>query len=79
MLGILSKILQINTMSLLIGQHKVNPPIFLAPMAGITDLPFRRVVSRFKTGHFISEMIASQELLCGRPGVSKKLNWELIQ
>ena len=59
-------------MSLLIGQHKVDPPIFLAPMAGITDLPFRRVVSRFKTGHFISEMIASQELLSGRPGVRQK-------
>jgi nifR3 family TIM-barrel protein len=41
-------------------------------MAGITDLPFRRVVSRFKTGHFISEMIASQELLSGRPGVRQK-------
>tara|TARA_B100000900_G_scaffold220129_1_gene186647 strand:+ start:100 stop:1077 length:978 start_codon:yes stop_codon:yes gene_type:complete len=59
-------------MSLLIGQHKVNPPIFLAPMAGITDLPFRRVVSHFKAGHFISEMIASQELLSGRPGVKQK-------
>ena len=72
MLGIFCKIIQINTMSLLIGQHKVNPPIFLAPMAGITDLPFRRVVSHFKTGHFISEMIASQELLSGRPGVKQK-------
>ena len=59
-------------MSLLIGQYKVNTPIFLAPMAGITDLPFRRVVSRFKTGHFISEMIASQELLSGRPVVRQK-------
>ena len=72
MLGILDKIIQFNIMSLLIGQHKVNPPIFLAPMAGITDMPFRRVVSRFKTGHFISEMIASQELLSGRPGVRQK-------
>ena len=72
MLGILDRILHINIMSLLIGQHKVNPPIFLAPMAGITDLPFRRVVSHFKTGHFISEMIASQELLSGRPGVKQK-------
>ena len=72
MLGILGKIIQINIMSLLIGQHKINSPIFLAPMAGITDLPFRRVVSRFKTGHFISEMIASQELLSGRPGVKQK-------
>ena len=59
-------------MSLLIGQQQVNKPIFLAPMAGITDLPFRRVVSRFKTGHFISEMIASQEILSGRPGVRQK-------
>ena len=72
MLGILSKIIQINVMPLLIGQQKINPPIFLAPMAGITDLPFRRVVSRFRTGHFISEMIASQELLSGRPGVRQK-------
>ena len=59
-------------MSLLIGQNKVIPPIFLAPMAGITDLPFRRIVSRFKTGHFVSEMIASQELLTQRPGVRQK-------
>ena len=59
-------------MTLLIGQCEVNPPIFLAPMAGITDLPFRRVVSRFKSGHFVSEMVASQELLSGRPGVRQK-------
>ena len=59
-------------MMLSIGQLEVNPPIFLAPMAGITDLPFRRVVSRFKSGHFVSEMVASQELLTGRPGVRQK-------
>ena len=52
-------------MMLLIGQRQVNPPIFLAPMAGITDLPFRRIVSSFKTGHFVSEMVASQEILSG--------------
>ena len=59
-------------MLLSIGQFEVNPPIFLAPMAGITDLPFRGVVSRFKTGHFVSEMVASQELLSGKPGVRQK-------
>ena len=59
-------------MSFFIGQHLIKPPIFLAPMAGITDLPFRRVVSSFKTGHFISEMIASQEILSGRQGVRQK-------
>ena len=59
-------------MRISIGQNQIDPPIFLAPMAGITDLPFRRVVSRFKTGHFLSEMIASQEMLSGRPGVRQK-------
>ena len=59
-------------MSISIGNYTVNYPIFLAPMAGITDLPFRNVVSRFGTGHFVSEMIASQEILNGRTGVLKK-------
>ena len=59
-------------MAISIGNHLVEYPIFLAPMAGITDLPFRNVVSHFKTGHFVSEMIASQELLSGRPGVLQK-------
>ena len=59
-------------MSISIGNHILEYPIFLAPMAGITDLPFRNVVSHFKTGHFVSEMIASQELLSSRPGTVQK-------
>ena len=59
-------------MSISIGNKILEYPIFLAPMAGITDLPFRNVVSHFKTGHFVSEMIASQELLSGRAGTFKK-------
>ncbi len=59
-------------MSISIGNHIVEYPIFLAPMAGITDLPFRDVVSHFKTGHFVSEMIGSQELLSGRRGTLQK-------
>ena len=59
-------------MSITIGNQFVEYPIFLAPMAGITDLPFRNVVARFKTGHFVSEMISSQELLSGRPGTLQK-------
>ena len=51
---------------------KFSSRAFLAPMAGITDLPFRHVVSSFKTGHFVSEMIASQEILSGRQGVRQK-------
>ena len=39
-----------------------KPPVFLAPMAGITDLPFRQLVLGFGAGLVVSEMIASQEL-----------------
>ena len=47
-------------------------PVFLAPMAGITDLPFRTLVSRFGAGLVVSEMIASGEFLTGRPGTHAK-------
>lgn len=38
-------------------------------MAGITDLPFRRRVAAFGLGRVISEMVGSQELVQGKPGV----------
>lgn len=48
------------------------PPVFLAPMAGITDLPFRSLVQRFGVGLVVSEMIASGEFLTKRPGTREK-------
>ena len=56
------------------SQHPLNfdPPVALAPMAGITDLPFRQLVSRFGAGLVVSEMIASGELLTARPGSREK-------
>ncbi len=50
----------------------LTPPVFLAPLAGITDLPFRNLVSRFGAGLVVSEMIASQEIVQSRPGVREK-------
>lgn len=44
-----------------------GPPVLLAPMAGITDLPFRRAVARFGAGLVVSEMVASAEFLTARP------------
>ena len=44
-----------------------DPPVILAPMAGITDLPFRRAVARFGAGLTVSEMVASDEVLRDRP------------
>ncbi len=39
------------------------PAVFLAPMAGITDLPTRRIVAGFGAGLVVSEMVASEELV----------------
>ncbi|MGC1494628.1 MAG: tRNA dihydrouridine synthase DusB [Sulfitobacter sp.] len=47
-------------------------PVFLAPMAGITDLPYRNLVASFGAGLVVSEMVASHELLCRRPGTREK-------
>ncbi len=50
----------------------LNPPVLLAPLAGITDLPFRQLVSRFGAGLVVSEMVASQEMVQAKPGVREK-------
>lgn len=45
----------------------IDPPVLLAPMAGITDLPYRRMVARFGAGLVASEMVASQEVVQAKP------------
>lgn len=45
----------------------VAPPVLLAPLAGITDLPFRQLVASFGADLVVSEMIASAEVLTARP------------
>jgi tRNA-dihydrouridine synthase B len=49
------------------GRAALDTPVFLAPMAGITDMPFRRLALRLGAGLVVSEMIASGEVLRGRP------------
>ena len=57
---------------LLLADRRRTPPVALAPMAGITDLPFRSLVSRFGAGLVVSEMVASQEMVQAKPGVREK-------
>ena len=45
------------------------PPVALAPMAGITDLPFRQLVASFGVGWVVSEMVASQEMVQAKQSV----------
>lgn len=48
-----------------IGPHELANPVLLAPMAGITDAPVRRMAVRHGAGLVISEMVASEALLSG--------------
>lgn len=48
-----------------IGPHQISARAFLAPMAGITDLPFRRMANRYGAGLVVSEMIACEWLAGG--------------
>jgi tRNA-dihydrouridine synthase B len=43
-----------------LGTVTIDDPVILAPMSGVTDLPFRRVVKRQGAALVVSEMIASQ-------------------
>ncbi len=49
-----------------------TPPVALAPLAGITDLPFRQLVASFGAAWVVSEMVASQEMVQARPGTRDK-------
>jgi tRNA-dihydrouridine synthase B len=46
-----------------VGPVRIDAPVILAPMTGVTDLPFRRVVKRYGAGLTVSEMIASQAMV----------------
>ena len=64
-------------MTITIDTFRLTPPVLLAPMAGITDLPFRRMVARFGAGLVVSEMVASGEMLTAKPSVRAKARTEL--
>lgn len=59
-------------MAIRLTDMTLTPPVFLAPMAGITDRPFRDLVQRFGAGLVVSEMVASQEMIQAKPGVREK-------
>src|ERR1700722_6078800 len=50
-------------MSIILGKLRIEEPVFLAPMSGVTDLPFRRLVKSFGAGLVVSEMIASEAMI----------------
>src|ERR1700722_20138169 len=50
-------------MSISVGSIALEDPVILAPMSGVTDLPFRRLVKSFGAGLVVSEMIASEAMI----------------
>jgi tRNA-dihydrouridine synthase B len=50
-------------MSIQIGPVQIEDPVILAPMSGVTDMPFRRLVKRCGAGLVVSEMIASEAMI----------------
>jgi tRNA-dihydrouridine synthase B len=49
-----------------IGRHQLRSRVFLAPMSGVTDLPFRRMAHALGAGLVTTEMVASEHLVCQR-------------
>lgn len=60
-------------MSILVGPHEISDPVFLAPMSGITDAPFRRMVKRFGVGLAFAEMVPGRHVLSGQDRASRML------
>ena len=51
---------------LMLGPLRVDPPVILAPMAGVTNWPFRQLCRRFGAGLYVSEMVTARPLAEGR-------------
>jgi len=57
--------------AIFIGPLSVSPPVVLAPMAGVTNYPFRALCRRFGAALFVSEMITARPLVEGAPKARK--------
>ena len=59
-----------------IGPVRVDTPVILAPMTGVTDMPFRRIVKRYGAGLTVTEMIASQAMIRETRQSLQKAAWD---
>jgi tRNA-dihydrouridine synthase B len=57
-----------------IGPHELRNNVFVAPMAGVTDRPFRQLCKRLGAGYAVSEMAASNPRLWASEKTSRRLN-----
>ena len=52
--------------SIVIGKHTLRNNVLLAPMSGVTDVPFRKLSWKYGAGMVVSEMVASEALTTGQ-------------
>ena len=62
-----------------IGSVEVACPVILAPMTGVTDMPFRTMVRRFGSGLNVTEMIASEAAIRETRQSVQKAAWDRIE
>ena len=62
-----------------VGDVEIACPVVLAPMTGVTDLPFRKLVRRFGSGLNVTEMIASPAAIRETRQSVQKAQWDLSE
>ncbi len=65
--------------SINIGPIVIDCPVLLAPMTGVTDMPFRSLVRRYGSGLNVTEMIASQAAIRETRQSIQKAAWDKIE
>ncbi len=62
-----------------IGPYRVDPPVVLAPMAGITNMAFRRLCREHGAGLYVCEMITSRALVERHPGTLRMVSFDAAE
>ena len=62
-----------------IGPVQINCPVILAPMTGVTDMPFRKLVRRYGSGLNVTEMIASPAMIRETRQSLQKAAWDAVE
>src|SRR4026208_784367 len=62
-----------------VGPVTIDAPVILAPMTGVTDLPFRKAVKRYGAGLTVTEMIASQAMIRETRQSLQKAAWDPVE
>lgn len=62
-------------MTIAIGPLQISDPVWLAPMTGVSDLPFRKLVKSFGAGMVVSEMIASKGMVLQTKNIDRMVSF----